>query len=181
MVSIIKKETEKPVEYPTKETTENLTEEPIENPIEETLEKPTKNHRLKYNSDKEFIKDFKDGQNPFSWVLECFNKNNSEVKIDFLYDDKLLKKQIDKLSYFESNNIISAIKEGTIVTKEPSYSQTTFSKGINDIGNTYVEIDLAKQHIWFYKNGSHGCINSPYNVARTIYNNIELNPPVVCY
>jgi lipoprotein-anchoring transpeptidase ErfK/SrfK len=29
--------------------------------------------------------------------------------------------------------------------------------------------------------GSHGCINSPYDVAKTIFDNIEVGTPVICY
>lgn len=54
----------------------------------------------------------------------------------------------------ETQNLISYIKEGKTVTKEPVYSQTAVSNGSSDIGNTYVEINLSKQHVWFYKNGS---------------------------
>ena len=54
----------------------------------------------------------------------------------------------------ETQALITAIKEGQTITKEPAYSQTALSHGNNDIGNTYVEIDLTKQHLWFYKNGS---------------------------
>ena len=33
-----------------------------------------------------------------------------------------------------------------------------------------------------YKNsGSHGCVNLPYNVAKTIYNNIEVGTPIIVY
>jgi len=54
----------------------------------------------------------------------------------------------------ETQSLIAAIKEGGIITKEPAYDQTVFSNNNSDIGNTYVEIDLTKQYIWFYKNGS---------------------------
>ncbi len=160
---------------------------------------------------------------------------------------------IDKTK--ETQNLIKDIKQGKTITKEPVYSQTAFSYADNDIGNTYVEINLAKQYLWFYKNGSlivqgdvvtgnvknnhstptgiyslkykqkgailrgpgyasyvafwmpfnrgigihdaswrsvfggniywtngsHGCINSPYNLAKTIFNNIEAGAPVICY
>lgn len=149
----------------------------------------------------------------------------------------------------------AAIKEGQTVTKEPVYIQTASCHGNNDIGNTYVEIDLTRQHLWFYKNGSliihgdivsgnvsrnhatpegiyrlkykdtnvvlkgqdynttvsfwmpfnrhigvhdakwrnkfggneyksngsHGCINSPYYLAKAIYCKIEKNTAIVCY
>ena len=54
----------------------------------------------------------------------------------------------------ETQALITAIKEGQAISKEPAYIQTALSHGYNDIGNTYVEIDLTNQHLWFYKNGS---------------------------
>jgi lipoprotein-anchoring transpeptidase ErfK/SrfK len=30
-------------------------------------------------------------------------------------------------------------------------------------------------------NGSHGCVNMPYNVAKPIFDNIDVNTPVICY
>lgn len=54
----------------------------------------------------------------------------------------------------ETEELISLIKNSEIVTREPIYYQKAVSHGANDYGNTYVEIDLGKQHIWFYKNGN---------------------------
>ena len=54
----------------------------------------------------------------------------------------------------EIKDLIVAIKGGQIITKEPRYTQTATSHNVNDIGNTYVEINITKQHLWFYKNGS---------------------------
>jgi hypothetical protein len=374
---------------------------------------------LKYSLDEEYVKEFKDKQNPFNWILECFNKEKSKMTVGFSYNEELLKKQINNLSFLDENNVIepknpsfkysdniytivdedpgnkvdkdilyshivesilkgrteidlesegcyikpqydskskktievrdtlnkyvsskvtytfensketldgsvinkwlkinerfevmvdeekvknyidtlsknystvgktrdfvtssgktikinggdygwnidetketqnliSAIKEGKNITKEPEYNQTAFSSDKNDIGNTYVEIDITNQHIWFYKkgslivqgdivtgnvknnnatpkgiyrlkykasnvvlrgrdyaapvtfwmpfnggigihdaswrsvfggniyktNGSHGCVNSPYNVAKAIFYNVDVNTPVVCY
>ncbi|MCM8710273.1 L,D-transpeptidase/peptidoglycan binding protein [Clostridium sp. SYSU_GA19001] len=155
----------------------------------------------------------------------------------------------------ETQAIISAVKEGQTLTKEPAYIQTALCQNSNDIGNTYVEINLSSQHLWFYKNGSlvvqgdivsgnvsaghttpsgvyrlkykqrnailkgpdyeaavsywmpfnggigihdaswrsrfggniyrtngsHGCINSPNYLAKTIFQNIDPGTPVVCY
>ncbi|WP_097026905.1 L,D-transpeptidase family protein [Clostridium peptidivorans] len=155
----------------------------------------------------------------------------------------------------EVQDIIAVIKNGQSITKKPIYKQTALSHGINDIGNTYVEINLSKQYLWFYKNGSlivegsvvtgnvrrnhstpagtyklkykqkdtvlrgadyaspvsywmpfnggigihdatwrsafggniyltngsHGCINAPYQVAKAIFYNIEAGVPVICY
>jgi len=30
-------------------------------------------------------------------------------------------------------------------------------------------------------NGSHGCVNCPLDLAKTIYNSIDVNTPVVCF
>lgn len=153
------------------------------------------------------------------------------------------------------DDIIESIKEGQTITKEPIYAQTAASHENNDIGNTYVEINLTKQHLWLYKNGapifesdvvtgnesgnlstpagtyrinykelnatlkgedystpvsywmpfnnnigihdavwrtefgkeiyktggSHGCVNSPFETAKTVFENVEAGTPVVCY
>ncbi|WP_297421159.1 L,D-transpeptidase/peptidoglycan binding protein [Clostridium sp.] len=155
----------------------------------------------------------------------------------------------------ELKDLISAIKEGKAITKEPKYIQNAVARGKNDIGNTYVEINLSRQHLWYYKNGSlitegnvvtgnvsnscgtpsgiyslkykerdailkgqgysapvnywmpfnggigihdaswrsvfggniyltngsHGCVNAPYNLASTIFSNIDEGSPIVCY
>ncbi|MBU3158513.1 L,D-transpeptidase/peptidoglycan binding protein [Clostridium frigoris] len=155
----------------------------------------------------------------------------------------------------EVKDLIVDIKGGQTITKEPHYIQTAASHDTNDIGNTYVELNLTKQHLWFYKNGSlivqgdvvtgdvsknyatpagvyvlqykeknatlkgegystpvdvfmpfnggigihdaiwrtkfggkiyltngsHGCVNSPPILAKTIYENIDAKTPVVCY
>lgn len=155
----------------------------------------------------------------------------------------------------ESDYLVEVIKKGTVENKEPKYSQKAMAKGDNDIGNTYVEVSLSGQHLWFYKDGSlvtegpvvtgnisngtgtpsgtykldykernatlkgqgystpvsfwmpfnggigihdatwrgsfggsiyvysgsHGCVNAPYDLANTIYNNIDAGTPVVCY
>ncbi|PJI07583.1 peptidoglycan-binding protein [Clostridium sp. CT7] len=54
----------------------------------------------------------------------------------------------------EMQNLNDAIKKGQTITEQPTYSQKAASHDANDIGNTYVEVDLSKQHVWFYKNGS---------------------------
>lgn len=53
----------------------------------------------------------------------------------------------------EIQQLIEEIKEGKAITKEPIYIQTALSHENSDIGNTYVEINMTGQHLWFYKNG----------------------------
>ncbi|WP_346912277.1 peptidoglycan binding domain-containing protein [Clostridium sp.] len=155
----------------------------------------------------------------------------------------------------ETQALLNAIKEGKSEERQPIYAQTAASYGSNDFGNTYVEINLTTQHIWFYKDdvlmvegpivsgtanskhatpsgiygltykernavlrgenyaapvsywmpfnqdigihdatwrskfggqiyitdGSHGCINTPSNVASTIFEYINQGSPVICY
>ena len=53
----------------------------------------------------------------------------------------------------ELNELLQAIKNGETVRKEPSYIQKALGTRDNDIGNTYVEINLTNQCLWFYKDG----------------------------
>lgn len=53
----------------------------------------------------------------------------------------------------EKNEIIQAIYAGTQSVKQPNYYQTAQQYGSDDIGNTYVEINLTAQHLYYYKDG----------------------------
>jgi hypothetical protein len=156
----------------------------------------------------------------------------------------------------ETEELIRIINQGLQETdREPVYKQKAFIRGIDDIGNTYIEINMSEQKMWFYKegelfvstdivtgnikrghgtpsvvgyihnkarntnlvgadyvafvhywmkvygsigihdaswrnrfggsiyktNGSHGCINTPYEKVKTIYNNIEVGTPVILF
>ena len=155
----------------------------------------------------------------------------------------------------ERAELVAMVQAGESGTREPVYSQTAASHGANDYGDTYVEVNLTAQHLFFYKdgkllvesdfvsgnaargwstpsgaypltykernatlngegystpvsywmpfnggiglhdaswrssfggtiyktNGSHGCINLPPSVAKTIYENISKGDPVLCY
>ena len=155
----------------------------------------------------------------------------------------------------ETNALLNNIKHAEVVEKEPIYLQRAFSREGNEIGDTYVEINISKQHLWFYKNGkliiqgpvvtgnpnrghstvlgvymlnykqkeatltgpnyeakvtywmpffgniglhdatwryrfggeiylrngSHGCVNAPLYIARTVFENIEEGTPIILY
>lgn len=155
----------------------------------------------------------------------------------------------------ETSQLIDLIKEGKSVSREPVYLQKAYNRNQYDIGDTYVEINLKAQHMWYFKDGeclvdtpivtgniskkygtpegtyqitykernatlkgenyrtpvnywlpfnmnigihdatwrdkfggeiykksgSHGCVNTPYENAKIIYENIEAGVPVVCY
>ena len=59
--------------------------------------------------------------------------------------------QIDQVS--EVAQLTQEIQSGTQTTREPVYSMTANAHGYNDIGNTYIEVDLSEQHMYFYQNG----------------------------
>ena len=54
----------------------------------------------------------------------------------------------------ETTRLAELIKEGKNVQIEPTYSQTARSRTVNDIGDSYIEIDLTLQHVWVYKDGN---------------------------
>lgn len=53
----------------------------------------------------------------------------------------------------ETAAVIEVIKAGEQQTREPEYLQTGASHGERDYGDTYVEINLTAQHLFFYKDG----------------------------
>lgn len=155
----------------------------------------------------------------------------------------------------ETKALIENIKNGQATTKHPIYAQTSAANYFRTVGDTYVEIDMAKQHLWYYKkgylivegdvvtgnvsggrstptgvyhlyfkqkdtvlkgqdyeapvsfwmpfnndiglhdaswrwefggdiyktDGSHGCVNAPYYVAKAVYDNINSGDTIICY
>lgn len=155
----------------------------------------------------------------------------------------------------ETKAIMLNIRKGESITKEPIYLQKAASRDGNEIGNTYIEINITRQHLWFYKDGklitqgpvvtgnpsrgnatvtgafmlnykqkevilsgqnyeakvtywmpfygnigihdatwrqrfggeiyktrgTHGCVNAPVYLARTIFEHIEEGMPIICY
>ncbi|NFN92649.1 hypothetical protein FDB28_00865 [Clostridium botulinum] len=53
----------------------------------------------------------------------------------------------------ETRTLISLIKSGQTLTTYPSYYQTSSASYFNNVSDTFVEIDMTNQHLWFYKNG----------------------------
>lgn len=51
-------------------------------------------------------------------------------------------------------NLISMINSNKDGKVEIKYNMEALYREKDDIGNTYIEIDLSRQHMWFYKNGS---------------------------
>lgn len=57
-------------------------------------------------------------------------------------------------SYGERTQLLADIQAHANVTREPVFAKTGKAYAENDIGNTYVEIDLTAQHLWYYKDGA---------------------------
>lgn len=155
----------------------------------------------------------------------------------------------------ETEALFENITRGEMVKKEPIYAQKALFRGENEIDNTYLEINITKQHVWFYmdgkliadgpvvtgnpnrgwstvtgiymlnykqkgatlsgpgyqtdvtywmpfygnigihdaswrysfggdiyiRKGTHGCINAPFYLAKTIFEYIEVGTPIICY
>ncbi|MCF0132339.1 MAG: peptidoglycan binding domain-containing protein [Blautia sp.] len=60
--------------------------------------------------------------------------------------------QIDQNEEIEQ--IRKDIQSGARVTREPIYAMTANCRGKSDIGDTYIEVDLSYQHMYYYQNGS---------------------------
>ena len=54
----------------------------------------------------------------------------------------------------EVAQLTQEIQSGTQPTREPVYSMTANSYGVNDLGNTYIEVDLTEQYMRYYQDGS---------------------------
>ncbi len=53
----------------------------------------------------------------------------------------------------EAAELCALIEAGESQTREPVYSSTAKSHGTNDYGDTYVELNLTDQHMYYYKDG----------------------------
>lgn len=54
----------------------------------------------------------------------------------------------------ETKNLINSIKNGEVAERVPAYKQTAASHGAQDWGSTYIEVDIAAQHMWYIVDGA---------------------------
>lgn len=54
----------------------------------------------------------------------------------------------------EADELAQLLTSGESQTREPIYNATAARHGGNEIGDTYIEISIDQQHMWFYKNGA---------------------------
>lgn len=60
--------------------------------------------------------------------------------------------KIDKEA--EKEMLLENIKNGETISREPVYAKRAVSREGNDYGNTYVELNLTAQRLFYYKNGA---------------------------
>lgn len=54
----------------------------------------------------------------------------------------------------EYEKLLENIKNGDVITREPIYSQKAVSHSATEWGNTYIEVDITEQHMWYIEKGS---------------------------
>ncbi len=54
----------------------------------------------------------------------------------------------------EIQQLTSELESGTVTTREPNYSSREVTTENGGFGSSYIEVDLSRQHMWVYQNGS---------------------------
>ena len=75
----------------------------------------------------------------------------------------------------ERAQLLKDIQSHGNIEREPIYAKKGKAYGENDIGNTYVELDLSAQHLWYYKDGAL-CMESDF-VSGTYNDKSRRTPP----
>lgn len=52
-----------------------------------------------------------------------------------------------------TDSVMAMLEQNKSGNVEIAYFQEAKHRGMDDIGDTYIEIDLSRQHMWFYKDG----------------------------
>ncbi|MBE6049300.1 MAG: peptidoglycan-binding protein [Clostridium sp.] len=108
------------------------------------------NLNVQFNNDavKKYVKTLANKYNTLGITRNFKTTNGSTIKVeggDYGY-------RIDQSK--ETEELKEIIKQGTEVSREPIYAQKALTRTDDDIGNTYVEVNLSSQHLWFYKDGN---------------------------
>lgn len=53
----------------------------------------------------------------------------------------------------ELAQLTEELNNGVITTREPVLISREYSSENNGLGNTYIEVDMTRQHLWYYKDG----------------------------
>lgn len=54
----------------------------------------------------------------------------------------------------ETEELIRLISEGSVTKREPKYSVKAKYRGTEDLGDSYVEVDLTNQHVYLFQDGT---------------------------
>ena len=57
-----------------------------------------------------------------------------------------------EIEYLANNLLSASFHDGTPDYHIPEYLMTAYARGKNDIGGTYIEVDLTNQHLYYYEN-----------------------------
>ena len=87
----------------------------------------------------------------------------------------------------ETEWLYNALLAGTTEVRQPAYAYSGLCRNTNDIGNTYVEVDLTNQRMVFYKDGQllvdtpvvTGCINKGHGTPTGCFALDAMRSPAV--
>lgn len=77
----------------------------------------------------------------------------------------------------ETEQLTEEVSNQTTITREPVYSSRMF-KGEGKLGDTYVEIDLSAQHLWYYEDGE---LQLECDIVSGTYTNASRRTPAGVY
>ncbi|MDO4632402.1 MAG: peptidoglycan binding domain-containing protein [Eubacteriales bacterium] len=81
-------------------------------------------------------------------TYRTMTSTNGERKTAYAYEYGW---QVDQEA--ELAQLTEEILGGKFVEREPNYSSTAHGHGENDLGNSYIEVDLGYQHMYYYMDG----------------------------
>jgi hypothetical protein len=109
------------------------------------------NKKYEVNLDAEGVKEFVDH---IGWAYNSFGKTRTFTTT---YGDVIEVRGGDYGWWLnrgkEVSELTELLLEGKQLVKEPAYFQTAMQYGKDDVGDTYVEVNLTAQHLFFYKEG----------------------------
>ncbi len=108
-----------------------------------------KNEKVSFDEDevKQFISNLADQYDTAGKTREFTTAKGDKVKVeggDYGW-------KIDQSA--EYDQLTKDIKSGDTIEREPEYSRTAVSHGENELGDTYAEVDLSGQHMYYTKDG----------------------------
>lgn len=93
--------------------------------------------------------------------IDALSKKYNTVGINREFQSSIGKKIVIKGGIYgwkinreaEIEALYNHIKQGKKIEKEPVYLQKASTREGNEIGKTYIEINITRQFLWFYKDG----------------------------